>query len=48
MSNRDISLIILVLLGISWLIFENYHRTATPAAKPQATQEKPATAPTAK
>lgn len=48
MSNRDIMLIILVLLGISWLIFENYHRKAVPTTKPQTTQEKPAAAPTAK
>jgi len=42
MKNRDIILIVLVLLGISWLIFENYHRSATPTPKPQVNQAKPA------
>ncbi len=41
MANRDIVLTIIVLLGIAWLLFENYHKGPTEAPKPK-TVEQPA------
>lgn len=34
MANRDIVLTILVLLGIGWLLFENYHAAPKEEPKP--------------
>lgn len=38
MANRDIILTIIVLLGIAWLLFENYHREPTQPPKPKTTE----------
>ncbi len=39
MKNRDIVILVIVLLGIGWLFYDNYQRNSTPEKTPMKIEQ---------